>query len=63
MADANVAQVFQNFALEMSNVLTALGTHGIKQIVTPFEGEPKKYKQWIKSIGKYAVLMNLDNDI
>lgn len=62
MADANVAQVFQNLALEMSNVSTALGTHGINQIVTPFEGEPKKYKEWVKSIEKYAVLTNLNND-
>ena len=62
MADANVAQVFQNLALEMSNVSTALGTQGINQIVTPFEGEPKKYKEWVKSIEKYAVLTNLDND-
>lgn len=62
MADANVAQVFQNLALEMSNVSTALGTHGINQIVTSFEGEPKKYKEWVKSIEKYAVLTNLNND-
>ena len=62
MADANVAQVFQNLALEMPNVSTALGTQGIHQIVTPFEGEPKKYKEWVKSIEKYAVLTNLNND-
>ena len=62
MADANVAQGFQTLALEMSNVSTAMGTQGNNQIVTPFEREPKKYKEWVKSIEKYAVLTNLDND-
>ena len=60
--NANVAQAFQNLALEMTNVSSALGAQGISQIVTPYEGEPKKFKEWVKSIEKYAVLTNLDND-
>ena len=35
---------------------------GINQIITPYEGDPKKFKEWIKSIEKYAVLANLWND-
>ena len=62
MAEAEVAQVFQNLAVEMSNVSTALGAQGINQIITPYEGDPKKFKEWVKSIEKYAVLANLGND-
>ncbi|MCG7883675.1 MAG: hypothetical protein JAY96_19040, partial [Candidatus Thiodiazotropha endolucinida] len=62
MADAGVAQVFQNLAAEMGNVSTALGAQGVNQIVQPFEGEPKKFKEWVKSIEKYAVLTNLGQD-
>ena len=41
MADADVAQVFQNLAVEMSNVSMALGAQGINHIITPYEGTPK----------------------
>ena len=57
-----MAQVFQNLAVEMSYVSTALGAQGINQIITPYEGDPKKFKEWVKSIEKYAVLANLGND-
>ena len=62
MAEAEVAEVFQNLAVEMSNVSTALGAEGINQIITPYEGDPKKFKEWVKFIEKYAVLANLGND-
>lgn len=62
MAEPDVARVFQNLAVEMGNVSTALGAQGVNQIVLPFEGEPKKFKEWVKSIEKYAVLTNLDDN-
>ena len=62
MADANVAQAFQNLAQEMGNVSSALGAQGISQIVVPYEEEPNKFKEWVTSIEKYAVLTNLYND-
>ena len=62
MAEADVAQVCQNLAVEMSNVPTALGAQGINQIITPYEGDPKKFKEWVKSVEKYAFLANLGND-
>ena len=61
-ADGNVAQAFQNLADEMGNVSIQLGAQGISQIISPYEGEPKKFKEWVKSIEKYAVLTNCDND-
>ena len=57
-----MAHVFQNLAVETSNVPKALGALGINQIITPYEGNPKKFKECVKSIKKYAVLANLGND-
>ena len=62
MADQDVAQAFQNLVAEMGNVSTALGTQGVNQIVLPFEGEPKKFKEWVKSKEKYTELLNLGNN-
>ena len=61
-ADANIGHVFQNLAQEMGKVSTALGAQGISQIIAPFEGDAKKFKDWVKSIEKYALLTDLDDD-
>ncbi|MET0107141.1 MAG: hypothetical protein ABW072_18665 [Sedimenticola sp.] len=61
MAEPDVGQVFQNLAVQMGNVSTALGAQGVNQIIDPFEGDAKKFKEWVKSIEKYAVLMELDD--
>lgn len=61
-ADANIGHVFQNLAQEMGKVSTALGAQGISQIIAPFDGEARKFKDWVKSIEKYALLTDLDDD-
>ena len=61
-ADANIGHVFQHLALEMGKVSTALGALGISQIIAPFEGDSRKFKDWVKSIEKYALLTDLDDD-
>ncbi|XP_067655940.1 uncharacterized protein [Haliotis asinina] len=44
------------------NILTkALGAQGVSQIKKPFDGEQKKFKEWIKSVEKYAVLSGAEN--
>ena len=48
MADnANIGHVSQNLAMEMGKVSMALGAQGITQIITPFEGDAKKFKDWV----------------
>ena len=44
---------------QMANLTSAIGAHGISQFIPPFEGDPSKFKQWIKSIEKYALLTKL----
>ena len=61
-ADANIGHVFQNLALEMGKVSTALGAQGISQIIAPFEGDSRKFKDWVMSIEKYALFTDLDDN-
>lgn len=62
MADQEIAAVFQNLALQLSNLSTTVGAQGIAQIVSPFDGNPKLFKEWIKSIQKYALLTGINAD-
>ena len=52
-------QVFANLTQELTNVSQALTAQGISNIVLRFDGNPKNYREWIKSIEKYAVLVNV----
>ena len=46
-------QVFANFTQELTNVSQALTAQGISNIVLRFDGNPKNYREWIKSIEKF----------
>ena len=52
-------QAFQNLRLELSNVSQAFTTQGISSVVARFDGNPKNFREWIKSIEKYAILVNV----
>ena len=56
---AGIGQVFQQLAVQMSNVLSALNVQGISQNVKVFHGNPKNFTDWIKEIKKYCKLTNL----
>lgn len=63
MADGQeIAQVFHNLTLELSNVSSALTTQGIAANIPKFDGNPKFFREWVKSIDKYAVLLNAPDD-
>ena len=55
-------QAFQNLRVELANVTQALTAQGISSIVNKFDGNPKNFREWIKSIEKYVVLVNADED-
>ena len=44
MADADVAQVFQNLAVEMSNVSTALGPKELIKLLRYMRGTPRNLR-------------------
>ena len=52
-------QVFANLTQELTNVSKALTAQGISNTVLRFDGYPKNCREWIKSIEKYAVLVNI----
>ena len=55
-------QAFQDLRLELNNVTHTLTAQGISGIVSKFDGNPKHFREWVKSIDKYAVLVNADDN-
>ena len=63
MADGEaIARVFQTLTQELSNVSSALTTQGIAANIPEFDGNPKFFREWVKSIDKYVVLLNAPNE-
>ena len=48
----SAVQAFQNLRVELANVTQALTAQGISSIVSRFDGNPKNFRKWIKSIKK-----------
>ena len=61
-AEQDIGALFQDLAGQLAGLSTTVGAQGISQIITPFEGDPRKFKEWVKSIEKYAVLTNMNQD-
>lgn len=55
-------QDFINIHRELANVSQALTTQVISNIVLKFDGNPKIFREWMKSIEKYATLVNIPDD-
>ena len=62
MADQDVATLFQHIAAQLAGLSTVVGAQGISQIVHPFEGDSKIFKDLVRSIEKYASLTGLIDD-
>ena len=58
----DIARVFHTLTQELSNVSSALTTQGIAANIPKFDGNPKFFREWVKSIDKYAVLLNAPNE-
>ena len=62
MADQEVAALFQHLVTQLAGLSTVVGAQGIAQIVQNFEGDSRHFKDWLKSIEKYALMTNLNDD-
>ena len=62
MVDGDVATLFQHIAAQLSGLSTVVGAQGFSHIVHPFEGDSKIFKDWVRSIEKYASLTGLTDD-
>ena len=56
-------QDFANLTQELTNISQALTAQGISNIVLRFDGNPKRYREWIKSFETYAVLVNVPEPV
>ena len=56
-----IGHVFADLATEMAGVQSALSAQGVAQRVPVFVGEPKGFREWIKAIEKYCVLIYRPN--
>ena len=52
--------VGQNFTNLLADLLTDISAQGVSQVVGYFDGEPTKFRDWIKSIEKYVLLAGGD---
>lgn len=50
------------YILNQVKSLTAAIAVPINQVITIFEGDPGKFKQWIKDIEKYAKMSDMNNE-
>ena len=57
-----IARVFYTLKQELSNVSSAMTTQGIAVSIPKFDGKPKFFREWVKSIDKYTVLLNAPNE-
>lgn len=59
-----LGQNFETISSQLTGLTSAVYTQSVSQIVNTFEGDPKQFKEWVKSIEKYAKLTNLnDKDV
>ena len=54
-------QIFQNVTAELANISNALAEQGISNTVRRFDGNAKNFREWIKSVENYSILMGVDD--
>ena len=54
--------VGQNFSSQLSKLSIVISAQSVSQRVGVFEGDPTKFRDWIKSIEKYMLLAGGDDD-
>jgi len=59
---ADVAQVFERVADGIAGLTTAIGVQGVSNVIKTFKGDPKQFKEWVKSIEKYVLMVGTPQD-
>lgn len=59
---AQFVNVLRNVGEQMAGLSTTMGAQGVAKIIKPFDGNAKEYKEWVKSIEKYALLTRVPAD-
>ena len=62
----NIKRGLQNvgpsFINQLAGLSTVISAQGVSQVVGSFDGEPTKFRDWIKSIEKYVLLAGGDDN-
>ena len=45
-----------NLSVQIEHLSSCVSTQDVDQVITPFEGDPKGFKDWIKAVEKYALV-------
>ncbi|CAC5415648.1 unnamed protein product [Mytilus coruscus] len=53
---------FQKIFHQLQGLSIKLGAQGVNQIIPTFSGDQAEFKNWMKSIEKYAMLTNLEQN-
>ena len=61
MAEQRPAELFEGLSGVIGTLATNVGTQGVGPKIEVHSGIPKGFKEWIKSIKKYALLTNADS--
>ena len=40
----------RNISIQIEHLSSSVSTQGVTQVITPFEGDPKGFKEWIKAV-------------
>ena len=62
MAQQDVGEAFADLAAQLRNVSTFMAARDISNSVSVFEGEPSKFKAWIKEIEKSALFSGAQDE-
>ena len=63
MAEQALFDIFRSVDGQLNNLTTTVGAQGVAKIVQDFDGtNPKEFKNWVKSIDKYATLAGTHRD-
>lgn len=59
---AEFARMFRVMGDQIAGLSTTMGAQGVARVIKPFEGDSKCFKDWIKMIEKYSMLVGMAND-
>ena len=63
MAQQDVGEAFADLAAQLRNVSTFMAARDISNSVSVFEGEPSKFRAWIKEIEKSALFSGAQDEL
>ena len=61
MAQMDANALIQGLQATMENLNVAISAQSLGSFVDKYEGEPKDFKGWVRSVEKYSLLNNLDD--